>query len=45
MLCVMGYVKGALRRKQLIAFFVEQFQLTLKNTGCFKIQFHVGKLR
>ena len=39
-----GYVKGALPRKQLIAFFVEQFQLTLKNTGCFEFQFHVGKL-
>ena len=44
MSALQGYVKGALRRKQLIAFSVEQSQLTLKNTGCFDFQFDVGKL-
>ena len=39
-----GYVKGTLQRKQLIAFFVDQFQLTLKNTRSFEFQFHIGKL-
>ena len=39
-----GYVKGPLRRKQLINSFVEQFQLTLENTKCFEFEFHVAKL-
>ena len=43
-ICSKGYVKGAPRRKQLIASFVEQFQLTIKNTRCFEFQFHVAKL-
>ena len=39
-----GYLNGVLRKKQLIASFVEQFQLTLENTGCFEFPSHVAKL-
>ena len=44
MSALQGYVKGAPRRKKLIASFVEQFQLALKNTRCFEFQLHVAKL-
>ena len=44
MSALQGYVKGALRRKQLIASFVEQFKLNLENERCLEFQFHVAKL-
>ena len=44
MSALQNYVKGGIRRKQLIASFVEQFQLTLGNTRCFEFYFHVAKL-
>ena len=37
-----AYIKGALRRKKMIASFVEQFQLTLENTRCPEFQFYVA---
>ena len=39
-----GYLKGALRKKQLIASIIEQFKLNLENTRCIDFQFHVAKL-
>ena len=36
-------LKDALRKKQLIASFVEQFKLNLENIRCIDFQFHVAK--
>ena len=42
--CSIGLCKGFYTKEAMIASFVEQFQLTLKNTRCFEFQFHVAKL-
>ena len=39
-----GYLMGALRKKQLIGSFIEQFKLSLKNIRCIDFHFHVAKL-
>ena len=43
MSALQGYLKGALRKKQLIASFVEQFKLNFENTRCIDFQLHVAK--
>ena len=44
MSALQGYVKATRRRKQLIASFVEQFNLKLEKTRVFCFQFHIAKL-
>ena len=39
-----GYLKTALRKKQLIASFIEQFKLNLENKSFIDFQFYVAKL-
>ena len=38
-----GYLKGALRKKQSKASFIEQFKLNLENESCIDFQFYVAK--
>ena len=42
MFALQGYLKGALRKKQLIAPFVEQFKLNFENTRWIDFQLHVA---
>ena len=44
MSALQGCVKATLRRKQLIASFVEQFKLKLEKTKGIGFQFHVAEL-
>ena len=44
MSALQGYLKGALRREQMIASLVEQFNIILENTIWVDFQFHVAKL-
>ena len=43
MFALQRYLKGALRKKQLIASLVEQFKLNFGNTRCIDFQLHVAK--
>ena len=42
MFALQGYLKGALRKKQSIASFVEQFKLNFENKRCIDFQLHVA---
>ena len=44
MSALQGYLKGGPWKKQMIASFVEQFKLNLKNIRCIDFQFYVAKL-